>query len=170
MSDHTNQPPPSLTAIAAVAANGVIGIGQEIPWRIPEDWERFKDVTMGGVLVMGRRTHESIGEPLPGRTTIVVSRSLDEAPTGTLLAATLEDALAQARAIEGRTFVAGGGQLYAAAWPLLTDLDLTLVDQRPEGGTAFFPAVDPAEWSEVARVPRDGFTFVKYRRRGTRTV
>jgi dihydrofolate reductase len=60
--------------------------------------------------------------------------------------------------------------LYAAAWPLLTDLDLTLVDQRPEGGTAFFPAVDPAEWSEVARVPRDGFTFVKYRRRGTRTV
>lgn len=154
----------SLTAIAAVARNGVIGAGQEIPWHIPEDWARFKAVTLGGVLIMGRKTYESIGRPLPGRTTIVISRGQPELPAGVLLASTLDEALTLAADLPGRVFIAGGGEIFKLAWPLLTDLDLTWVDQRPDG-TAVFPDVDPEEWREIARIPRDGFEFVRYRRR-----
>lgn len=152
-----------LTAIAAVARNGVIGAGQEIPWRIPEDWQRFKEVTLGGVLIMGRKTYESIGRPLPGRTTIVVSRGSPELPEGVLLAGSLSEALEVAEGLSGRVFIAGGGEVFKLAWPLLTDLDLTWVDQKPQG-TAFFPHVDPREWAEIARIPRDGYEFVRYRR------
>lgn len=161
----------SLTAIAAVARNDVIGVGQEIPWRIPEDWERFKEVTMGGVLVMGRKTFDSIGVALPGRTTIVVSRSRPtHLPSGVALAASIDEALTLAAGLPGRTFIAGGAEIYRLAWERLTDLDLTRVDQNPEGGTAFFPKVDPTDWDEIARVPRDGYAFVKYRRRGVPAV
>ncbi len=155
-----------LTAIAAVANNHVIGVGQEIPWRIPEDWQRFKAVTMGGVLIMGRHTFESIGDPLPGRTTIVVSRSNPQLPEGVLSATSLDEALALAHDLPGKTFIAGGAQIYKAVWPLLTDLDLTLVDQSPEGGTAFFPEVDPKQWQVVAHIPRDGYSFTRYHRIG----
>lgn len=155
----------SLTAIAAVARNDVIGIGQKIPWHLPEDWERFKDVTTGGVLVMGRKTYESIGAPLPGRATIIVSRTQPVVPADVRVVDSLDVALEIAEGLPGRVFIAGGAQLYQAAWSRLTDLDLTLVDQAPEGGTAFFPPVDPAEWDEVATVPREGYTFARYRRR-----
>lgn len=154
----------TLTAIAAVASNGVIGVGQQIPWHIPEDWQRFKSVTMGGVLIMGRKTFESIGAPLPGRTTIVVSRSEPRVTAEVLVDDSLDAALARAEGLSGKTFIAGGAQIYRLAWPRLTDLDLTLVDQSPAGGTAFFPAVDPSEWDVVATIPREGYTFARYRR------
>lgn len=154
---------PSLTAIAAVARNGVIGHGQDIPWRIPEDWQRFKVVTLGGVLIMGRKTYESIGRPLPGRTTIVISRGCPALPPEVRCASSLDEALALAADLPGRVFIAGGGEIFRLAWPLLTDLDLTLVDLEP-AGTAFLPEVNPNEWREVARIPREGYQFVRYRR------
>lgn len=168
----------SLIAIAAVARNRVIGLAGDIPWSIPEDWRRFKAVTMGSNLIMGRVTFEAIGEPLPGRTSIVVSRrpgpvapdaqtptghAGEILPTRVLWVTSLEEALGVADP-DRPTFVAGGAEIYRLAWDKLTELDLTEVDQAPEGDT-FFPEVDPAEWVEVSRDQREGFAFVRYRRR-----
>ena len=166
-----------LTAIAAVGRGGVIGANGDVPWRIPEDWRRFKAVTLGGALIMGRVTFESIGPPLPGRVSIVVSRShrtdeTDAASHGTtgevetqvIRVASLAEALAAAEALGLPTWVAGGAQLYRLAWPHLTDLDITEVEQAPVGDT-FFPPIDPGDWVEESRDQRDGFAFVHYVRR-----
>ncbi len=157
-----------IIAIAIVGSNQVIGDGARQPFEIAEDWERFKAVTMGHPLVMGRRTHEAIGRWLPGRTTIVVTSepARIELPTnGTAGYAvdSVEAALDLARSLDDVVFVAGGGTIYRAAWPQLTELDLTEVDATAEG-TVFFPEVDPTQWREVSREPRDGFAFVEYRR------
>jgi dihydrofolate reductase len=161
-----------ITAIAAVGRNGVIGAGNDIPWNIPADWRRFKQVTLGGSLIMGRRTFESIGKPLPGRTSLVISRTPDEAaraaavtaPAGTEVRflSSIEEAIAAADPSRP-VFVAGGGAIYSAAWPHLTRLDITEVDAEPPGDT-FFPSIDPAEWVEVSREPHPGYAFVKYER------
>jgi dihydrofolate reductase len=136
-----------VTLIAAVADNGVIGRGNDIPWRLPEDWRRFKRTTMGHHLIMGRRTWESIGTPLPGRTTVVISRGKPRLPEGVLLADSLETALDLARRSgDDEAFVAGGAQIYSQALPLADRLVITRVHATPEGDT-LFPAWDPAEWS-----------------------
>jgi dihydrofolate reductase len=128
-------PRPTLSAIVAMSANRVIGRDGTLPWHFPEDLKFFKRTTLGGVLVMGRRTYESIGRPLPGRTTIVLSRSGFSSPGVTTV--TDWEAL---RSIEpGKTlFLAGGAQLYAEGLPACTELLLTHVDQEPEADT-FFP-------------------------------
>ena len=149
--------PDALTAIAAVARNGVIGAGGHLPWNIPADMRHFRETTMGGALVMGRTTYDSLaGRPLPGREVFVVSR---------VQGIGLDDAIRAARATGRRVFIAGGEQIYRIAWPLLTELDLTLVDAEP-AGDRYFPAVDEAEWQEMSREPHDGFSFVTYQRRG----
>lgn len=150
-----------VTIVAAVARNGVIGRDNDLPWRLPEDLRRFKQLTMGGVLVMGRRTYESIGRPLPGRRTIVVSRDPGLRIDGVEVAASLEEALA--RAGDGEVYVVGGGEIYRQAMGLADALEITEVDAEPEGDT-FFPEIDPADWREVARAPGDGFSFVRYER------
>lgn len=172
-----------LTAIAAVARNGVIGAGGDIPWSIPEDWKRFKAVTLGTSLIMGRRTFESIGKPLPGRTSIVITRDPEQAaaetarmahgevrPAGTHVryVRTVDEALAGADP-DRPVFVAGGGEIYQLLWDRLTRLDITEVDVEPAGDT-FFPVIDPAEWTEVSRDPHDGFAFVQYARRPARPL
>ena len=150
---------PEVIGIAAVARNGVIGAGNDIPWRIKEDWARFKSITMGHVLIMGRKTYDSIGRPLPGRTTVVVTRDPDWRVDGVLVARSLDDAFAQASAQDAeKLFVAGGGQLYAAAWDRLDRLEITEVDVAPDGDVRF-PAIGP-EWLEVSRDQRDGYAFV----------
>ncbi len=160
-------------AIAAVGRNRAIGLRGDVPWHIPEDWARFKRVTMGGSLIMGRTTFEAIGKPLPGRTSVVITRNPpaerieehDDAdpPTRVIWVTTLEEALTAARA-RTPAWVAGGAQVYALAWDRLTGLDICEVDQAPEADT-FFPEIDPAEWTELSREPRDGYAFVEYRRR-----
>jgi dihydrofolate reductase len=136
-----------VTLIAAVADNGVIGNRNDIPWRLSDDWRRFKRTTMGHHLIMGRRTWESIGRPLPGRITVVVSRETPELPEGVRLAASLEAALELARRSgDDEAFVAGGAQIYRQALPLADRLLITRVHATPEGDT-LFPAWDPAEWS-----------------------
>lgn len=164
-----------IVAIAAVARNGVIGSGNDIPWRIREDWVRFKALTMGQVLIMGRKTYDSIGRPLPGRTTLVITRDRMWRPStgsgnvaggsGNMAGvASLDEAFARAAEVGPQTiFVAGGGEIYRAAWDRLTRLEITEVEIEPDGDVTF-PVIDGADWAEVDRVPGAGFAFVTYRR------
>jgi dihydrofolate reductase len=159
---------PEVVAIAAVARNGVIGADADIPWRIPEDWARFKRLTMNQVLVMGRKTFDSIGRPLPGRATIVITRNQAWAHEGVHVAADVSTALIQAVALGPQSiFVAGGGEIYRAAWDQLTRLEITEVDASPIGDVTF-PVIDRSEWIEAAREPHPGYDFVTYRRRSNK--
>jgi dihydrofolate reductase len=153
-----------ITLVAAYADHRVIGDRGGIPWHLPEDFAHFKATTMGGVLVMGRATYDSIGRPLPGRTTIVVTRNADWSADGVLVAHSLDEALDLAAEQPGETFVVGGTQIYEQALPLATHQVLTEVDLAPEGDT-FYPDFDPDEWVETKREPRDGFTWVWWERR-----
>jgi dihydrofolate reductase len=127
------EPPSEIILVAALARNRVIGAGGGMPWRLPADLQHFKAVTLGHPVVMGRRTFESIGRPLPGRRNIVVSRSLAEAPAGCELARSLDVATAG----PGPVMLIGGGELYAQALPRAQRMELTLVDAAPEGDTRF---------------------------------
>ena len=159
-------PSDRITLVAAVADNGVIGADGGIPWRIPEDFAHFKQVTLGHTLVMGRATYDSIGRPLPGRTTIVLTRDVSWSAEGVLVAASLDDALALAAALPGQVIIAGGATVYAAALPLADEQILTEVHLSPEGDT-FYPAWDRAEWREVRRVPGPGLEWVWWERLST---
>ena len=153
-----------MVAIAAVGRNGVIGNGVDIPWRIPEDWRRFRSLTMGQVLLMGRRTFDSIGRALPGRTTIVVSRDRSWQSEGAHTCPSLPTAFALAEQLApDRIFVAGGGEIYRAAWDRLDRLEVTEVDQSPAGAVTF-PEIDPQSWLEAHREAHSGFTYVSYAR------
>ena len=149
----------SIILIAAVGQNGVIGRDNVLPWRIREDLQRFKQLTLGHTLVMGRKTYDSIGRPLPGRRTVVVTRQPDWSADGVDLTHSVEEALKY----DGTLYVAGGGEIYRQALPYAEALELTEVDQSPDGDVTF-PALDPATWTETARDPHDGFAFVSYRR------
>ena len=149
----------SVILIAAVGRNGVIGRDNDLPWRIREDLQRFKQLTLGHTLVMGRKTYDSIGRPLPGRRTVVVTRQPDWSAAGVAVAHSLDEALQY----DGTLYVAGGGEIYRQAVDRAHALELTEVDQSPEGDVTF-PPISAADWSETARDPRDGFSFVSYRR------
>ena len=153
----------TLTLVAAYARNRVIGAGGGIPWRIPEDFAHFKQVTLGGTLVMGRATYDSIGRALPGRTTVVVTRDPAWSADGVLVAHSVDEALALADTLPGETYVAGGEQVYAQTLPLATHQVLTEVDLEVAGDT-FYPEFDRAEWVEVRRVPGPGCSWVWWER------
>lgn len=151
----------TVTLIAAHAARRVIGLGGGIPWHSSEDFGHFKAATLGHTLVMGRLTHESIGRPLPGRRTIVVTRNREWSDVGVEVAYSLEEALALAaggdRGAEGTAdpeiYVAGGAQIYAAALPFATRQVLTEIDIEVPGDT-FYPEFSTDEWHEVRRIAR----------------
>ena len=165
----------AVSIIAAVAENGVIGDGGAMPWRLSTDLRRFKALTLGKPVVMGRRTFESIGKPLPGRANIVVSRRSDYRPEGATAAPSLDAALEAAKAAARESgldeiFVIGGGEIYAAAMPYADRLHITHVAGRPAGDTRF-PVIDPAVWTRVSEehVPPGGkdtaaTTYAVYRR------
>jgi dihydrofolate reductase len=169
-------PHPPLVLVAAVARNGVIGADNRLLWRLSSDLKRFKALTMGKPLVMGRKTFESIGRPLPGRDTIVVTHDKAFAAEGTLVAHNLDAALtlaAERAAAMGADaiVIAGGGEIYAQTIDRAGRLAITEVAVEPEGD-ARFPRIDPALWREVRREqgqrgPRDeaDFAFVDYERR-----
>lgn len=164
-----------VAVIAAVAENGVIGSRGGMPWRLSTDMKRFRRLTMGKPVVMGRRTYETIGKPLDGRANFVVTRQKSFAPAGTNVAPSLEAALLAAKERARATgaseiMVIGGGELYRAALPLADRLYITHVEATPEGDT-HFPAIDPAVWHAVnsERQPvgeKDtaGTVFVTYER------
>lgn len=158
----------TVTLVAAVAANGVIGVDGDLPWRLPEDLAHFKHLTMGHPMIMGRATFDSIGRALPGRTTIVVTRNADWSAEGVETAPSLEVALERAAELDDDVFVVGGGQIYAQA--LEADavdlLCITRVAAAPDGDTSF-PPVDWERWTPVVRIPHGGdpsFEIVTYSR------
>jgi dihydrofolate reductase len=146
-----------ISMIVAVAANGVIGVGNKLPWHLSEDLKYFKRVTMGKPIVMGRKTFASIGKPLPGRPNIVVTRNAGWAAEGVHVAHSLEEglALAEKLAEDGEVMVIGGAEIFNAAAPLAQRLYYTEV-KRDYLGDAFFPKPDPAVWREVSREEHDG--------------
>ena len=139
----------TVSIIVAVADNGVIGRDGGLPWKLSSDLRRFKAITMGHHLVMGRRTWESVGRPLPGRTTVVVSRQRDlELPLGVLRADSLEDALELAAGDE-EVFVTGGAGIFAEAMEIADRLYLTRVHATVQGDTVFAPHLEG--WRMVSR-------------------
>ncbi len=158
-----------ISIIVAVARDGVIGGENRLLWHIREDLQRFKHITTGHPVVMGRKTFESLGRPLPNRTNVVITRNKDYQAQGCTFAGSLEEALALFPASE-EVFVIGGAQIYAQALPLADRFYLTRVDAAYAGDT-FFPAYDPEQW-EVAFSERHErgeafehpFEFIDYRR------
>lgn len=159
----SSPPGKRVVLVAAVAENGVIGSDGSIPWRIPGEQAHFKAVTMGHTLVMGRATYESIGRPLPGRTTVVLTRdpawTVPGAPPGVLVAHSFVEAVMNARELPGDVMVVGGAEIYNAALPLADAQVLTEVHLSPQGDT-FYPAFDRDEWMEVRREPGEAFDLV----------
>ena len=158
----------ALCLIAAVGADGAIGIGGALPWRLPEDLKRFKAITTGHAVIMGRKTFESIGRPLPNRRNIVVTRSTPELPAGVERASSIDAAVALARQTDSEPMVIGGGEIYRATIGEATRLEITEVAREVPGADAFFPAIDRARFEESARTNAEtpGVAFVTYRARG----
>ncbi|KZE32653.1 dihydrofolate reductase [Crenobacter luteus] len=159
---------PVLTLVAAMADDNVIGVANTLPWHLPEDLRHFKAVTLGKPIVMGRKTYDSIGRPLPGRRNIVVTRNRDWAADGVEVAHSLDAALERLAGVD-EVCVVGGAELYAQAMARADRLILTEIALKVDGD-ARFPAVDAAVWREVSReahVAASGlaYAFVEYRRR-----
>ncbi len=160
---------PAITLIAARARNGVIGRDNQIPWKIPGEQAYFKRMTMGHPIVMGRKTRESIGRPLPGRRNIVVTRDHGYAATGAEVARSLDEAISLAGDAE-QVFIIGGAQMYAEAMPRATRVLLTEIDTDFDGDT-WMPPLDRAQWRETSREDHPptsdrafGYSFVVYER------
>jgi len=140
-----------LHIMVARAKNGVIGHKGKMPWHLPEDLKRFKQITTGHAVIMGRKTYESIGKPLPNRRNIVLTRRRDASfPDAVAVAGSLDEALAQCRALgEEDVFIIGGGEVYRQALLLVDELHVTLVDRQVEGDVTF-PDLDAAQWRQTS--------------------
>ena len=165
----------TLSLIAALDRNYAIGRGGVMPWHLPDDLKRFKQLTLGKPVLMGRKTALAIGRPLPGRRNLVLTRRAEPPFAGQETVASIDAAIDLAQGAE--LAVIGGGEVYALALPVATHLHLTWIDAAAEDADAFFPRFDSSEWSETARIPHPAdarheysFTFVDYvRRSGLRT-
>jgi dihydrofolate reductase len=160
-------PAPELVLIAAVASNGVIGVNNTLPWRLPDDLKRFKALTFGHPVIMGRKTWESLGRPLPGRHNIVITRAAGFVAPGATVAHSVKAALA-ACGDAGIAFIIGGAEIYAQTLPLAQRLELTEIHAGIEGD-AHFPAIDRSVWRETARARHSTdagleYDFVSYER------
>lgn len=155
-----------ITLIAAVSKNNVIGSDGKLPWHLPEDLKRFKELTTGKTVLMGRKTWESIPEkfrPLPNRTNIVITRRPDfSVPAGVESYASIDDALSTHATSD--LFVIGGAEIYTQTMSRADALEITHVD-KDVGGDTFFPTIDPLLWQETNRIDREGYSFVTYARR-----
>jgi len=164
-----------IVLVAAIAENGVIGRGNALPWRVRSDLKHFRALTLDKPVIIGRKTYLSIGKPLPGRTTIVVSRDRNFAAAGVVVTPSLDAALAAARGDALRRganaiIVAGGAEIYAHAMAFAAQLAVTKI-YKDVDGDAHFPSIDPKVWRETAceaRVPaaedEAAFAFVNYER------
>jgi dihydrofolate reductase len=165
-----------IVLIVAAAENGVIGRGNDIPWRLKADQQRFKAITIGKPIVMGRKTFVSLRRPLPGRTNIVVTRDPNFAATGAVVTRSVADALAVAKGDALRRSVTeiaviGGAEIYAATMSAADRLEVTEVHAEIDGD-AVFPAIDPSVWQETDRSRNEAaagdttdYSYVTYRRR-----
>lgn len=159
-----------LAIIVATANNGVIGRNNQLPWHLPQDLKYFKTVTFGKPIIMGRKTYESIGRPLPGRTSIVITRNPEWLPgDGVIVVGSMMDALQEAQKVLGASLqagdeaiVIGGAEIYRAALALAEKVYLTSIDLDCEGD-AYFPALDGAEWMLESVLPGDASAEISHK-------
>ena len=159
--------PPRLTLIVAYADNRTIGRDNTLPWKLPGDLAHFKRTTLGSPIIMGRKTWESLGRPLPGRTNVVVSRNADYAAEGAVVTPTLPAAIEACGDVD-EAYVIGGAQIYAQALPLAQRVIATEVHAQIQGD-AFFPPLPDEDWHEISRQPQAAengyaYDFVVYER------
>jgi dihydrofolate reductase len=159
-----------ISIIVAMAQNRTIGINNTLPWRCPEDLKHFKALTMGHHMIMGRKTFDSIGKPLPGRTTVVVTRNQSLKIDGCIIAHSLQEAIAACRG-DDEIFIVGGAELYTQALPLADTLYLTEIQQNVTGD-AHFPSFKTNNWQEISREARSqtspqalDYHFITYQRK-----
>lgn len=157
-----------ISVIVAMASNRVIGLNNQMPWHLSADLKKFKKITMGLPILMGRKTYESIGRPLPGRTTIIISRNLSYQQAGCRVFNDIESALKNACQNAEEVFVIGGATLYEAVLPIADTLYVTEIKKEFVGDTVF-PALDMDYWTEVERedIHNDpdatfGYSFVRF--------
>ncbi|MFN9709459.1 MAG: dihydrofolate reductase [Burkholderiales bacterium] len=155
-----SSPDPQLSLIAAVARNGAIGRANALLWHLPEDLQHFKRTTLGCPVIMGRKTWDSIGRPLPGRHNIVITHHVHRPVPGASLTGNLSEALSLASKAP-KIFVIGGAQIYALALPLAKELVLTEIDDAPDGDT-FFPAWNKQDFTEVSRENHESAQGLRY--------
>jgi len=151
----------NIVLIAAVSDNGVIGKDNRLPWDIPEDLRRFRSLVRNYPVIMGRRTHESIGKPVDCRLNVVLSKNRVEIEDVDV-ACSIEDAVEKCSSSE-KIYVIGGQSIYEQFLPLATLLEITWIHRDVEGD-AFFPAIDPENWKEVKRTDSKEYSFVTYAR------
>lgn len=163
---------PVISAIAAIGRNRELGKSGKLIWRIPEDMRRFKEITTGHPVIMGRKTYESIGKPLPNRVNIVITRNADYDAEGCIVVQTIEDAIAQAKKHDSEEiFIIGGGQIYEHAMRLTDKLYLTIVDAESSDADAYFPHYDDfklIERKEVIAKSGNSISFCTYKKQEKR--
>jgi len=145
--------PPRFSILVAMAKNRVIGRNNALPWQLPPDLKRFKQLTMGHHIVMGRKTYESIGRPLPGRTSVIVTRQSDYQAPGTIVVGSLAEALkicSEGKEMDQESFVIGGAEIYQQALGLCQRMYVTEIQQEFDGD-ALFPEFNQQEWREISR-------------------
>jgi dihydrofolate reductase len=152
----------NLTIIVAASMNNVIGVKNDLPWKISADLKRFKTLTMGHPIIMGRKTHESIGKSLPGRENIILSRNKNYSSEGIKLFGELDEALKYVG--EQSSFIIGGEEIYRQALPKVDKIELTRV-HRVIPGDAFFPQMDMCDWKETKRSFEGEYSFISYVRK-----
>ena len=160
-----------ISAIVAMAENRVIGAQNRLPWHLPADLAHFKSITTGHPILMGRKTYESIGKPLPNRTNIILTRDPHYRADGCLVVSSIDDALAQATSNQQEIFIIGGAEIYQQLLPRIQRLYITLVHEIFDGDV-FFPELNMNEWKEVAHEAHTAdeknvypFSFLVYERK-----
>ncbi len=146
--------------IAAISENSVIGKDGKLPWHIPEDLKRFKELTKGNTVLMGRKTYESIGKPLPKRTNIVLSTNKNFSPQGIIVAQSIDEALDKCKQYE-KTYIIGGQKIYEQTIDIADKLEITHVHKTVQGD-AFFPKIDTSKWIEINNIYAQEYSFVTY--------
>jgi dihydrofolate reductase len=161
-----------IAIIVAMSENRVIGKNNQLPWHLPADLKHFKGLTTGHPVVMGRKTYDSIGKPLPNRPNLLITRQLGYFVEGALVVHDLAEALKKARNLDEQVFIIGGSEIFTQALPLVDALFITWVHAEVEGDV-YFPELHPDEWQEVERERKEadekhayGYSFVKMVRRG----
>lgn len=139
----------NLSIIVAVSENNLIGINNDLPWKLSADLKRVKTITMGHHLIMGRKTYESIGRPLPGRTIVIITRNKDYKAEGCIVVPSLKEAIAVAQN-DPEPFIFGGGEIFREALPMVNKIYMTRIHQRFEGDT-YFPELNEQEWKQVSK-------------------
>ena len=166
-----------LSIIVAVSENGVIGLDNQLIWRLPDDLKRFKKLTLGHPMIMGRKTFESIGKPLPGRQSIIITRDKDFSFEGTIVTHSLQEAIEEAEKIEtAEAFIIGGGEIYRQVQANCDKIYITEVHTRVEGDT-FFQIENPGLWHETERAHHEAdekhlfsFDFVDLSRKSADSI